>query len=74
MELADRIEWRLCKKRLRIHSSVANRASDSELGTQSRTAKILSSPPPRCWAKVKQSWKEKTVRKCYKREVEKRKV
>jgi hypothetical protein len=46
VELADRIEWRLCKKMLRIHSSVANRASDSELGTQSRTAKILSFPPP----------------------------
>ena len=43
MELADKIEWRLRKKILRIHGRMANRASDSELGTQSRTVKILSS-------------------------------
>lgn len=73
MELSERIKWRLCKKMLRIHSIVANGEGDSELGTQIETAKILSLLA-RCWAKVKQSWKEKTVRKRYKRLVGKRKV
>jgi len=43
---------------LRIHSTAANGEGDSELGTQSRTAKILSLFA-RWWAKVKQRWKEK---------------
>jgi len=73
VELADRIEWRLRKKILRIHSSASNRASDRELGIQSRTAEILSLFS-RCWGKVKQSWKKESVRKCYKSENGKRKL
>jgi len=73
VELAERMKWRLCKKMLRIHSIVANGEGDSEPGIQRETAKILSLLA-KCWAKVKQSWKEKTARKHYKRVAGKRKV
>jgi hypothetical protein len=42
---------------LRIHISAANGAVESEIGKQSRTAKMLSLLA-RCWVKVRKSWKE----------------
>jgi hypothetical protein len=48
-----------------MNISAANEASESEIGKQSRTEKILSLFD-RLWVKVKHSWKEEIVRKYYK--------
>jgi hypothetical protein len=42
VELAESIEWRLCKGTLSIHSRANKGAGDNEHGTQSWTEKILS--------------------------------
>jgi hypothetical protein len=55
--MVDRVQWRFCKKALRVHRNETNGEADSEFGTDSRRGKILGAAT-KYWVRVKQRAKE----------------